>query len=145
MCVAMLSEKAPMLVFTVSLVILSHSFQSQCSKDSWNHMKSNFLIHARCLHTIWYMFYCLISIRTSSSEPLRLFLLFLLLHCFLCFHSLSLCAWFFGKDIPPVTSCMSRLSNLYTKSVKKLRSSHLSKSRCVWISSPPAYTIISLL
>ncbi|KAM9842716.1 syntaxin-binding protein 5 isoform 3-T3 [Aulostomus maculatus] len=28
-------------------------------------------------------------------------------------------------DIPPVTSCMSRLSNLYTESVKKLRSPHL--------------------
>uniref|UniRef100_A0A8C4IE98 Syntaxin-binding protein 5-like n=1 Tax=Dicentrarchus labrax TaxID=13489 RepID=A0A8C4IE98_DICLA len=28
-------------------------------------------------------------------------------------------------DIPTVTSCMSRLSNLYTESVKKLRSSHL--------------------
>ncbi|XP_035529345.1 syntaxin-binding protein 5 isoform X7 [Morone saxatilis] len=28
-------------------------------------------------------------------------------------------------DIPTVTSCMSRLSNLYTESMKKLRSSHL--------------------
>uniref|UniRef100_A0A8C4IGS4 Syntaxin-binding protein 5-like n=1 Tax=Dicentrarchus labrax TaxID=13489 RepID=A0A8C4IGS4_DICLA len=40
-------------------------------------------------------------------------------------------------DIPTVTSCMSRLSNLYTESVKKLRSSHLSKSCCVRISPPP--------
>uniref|UniRef100_A0A3Q1CTV4 Syntaxin-binding protein 5-like n=1 Tax=Amphiprion ocellaris TaxID=80972 RepID=A0A3Q1CTV4_AMPOC len=31
-------------------------------------------------------------------------------------------------DIPPVASCMSRLSNLYSESVKKLRSSSFSKS-----------------
>lgn len=31
---------------------------------------------------------------------------------------------------------MSRLSNLYTESVKKLRSSHFSKSCCVWVPSP---------
>uniref|UniRef100_A0A8C3AJP5 Syntaxin-binding protein 5-like n=1 Tax=Cyclopterus lumpus TaxID=8103 RepID=A0A8C3AJP5_CYCLU len=33
-------------------------------------------------------------------------------------------------DIPTGTSCMSRLSNLYFESVKKLRSSHTSKSCC---------------
>ena len=34
----------------------------------------------------------------------------------------------FGKDIPPVTSCMSSLSSFYSESVKKLRSSHFRKS-----------------
>uniref|UniRef100_A0A8C9ZT66 Syntaxin-binding protein 5-like n=1 Tax=Sander lucioperca TaxID=283035 RepID=A0A8C9ZT66_SANLU len=49
-------------------------------------------------------------------------------------------------DDPTVTSCMSRLSYLYSESVKKLRSSQSSKSCCVRISlSPPLPPPSSLL
>uniref|UniRef100_A0A672GCL3 Syntaxin-binding protein 5-like n=1 Tax=Salarias fasciatus TaxID=181472 RepID=A0A672GCL3_SALFA len=41
-------------------------------------------------------------------------------------------------DIPPVASCMSRLSNMYSESVKKLRSSHFSKSCCALAAVPLA-------
>lgn len=54
--------------------------------------------------------------------------------------SLSRSLWL-DKDDPNVASCMSRLSNLYSESVKKLRPSHFSKSCCVWTSSPPRSTV----
>uniref|UniRef100_A0A668AES9 Syntaxin binding protein 5 n=1 Tax=Myripristis murdjan TaxID=586833 RepID=A0A668AES9_9TELE len=52
-----------------------------------------------------------------------------------------------SADIPTVTSCMSSLSNLYTESVKKLRFSHFSKSRCVGrsVCSSPCPSVSYLL
>uniref|UniRef100_A0AAX7ULM0 Syntaxin-binding protein 5-like n=1 Tax=Astatotilapia calliptera TaxID=8154 RepID=A0AAX7ULM0_ASTCA len=44
-------------------------------------------------------------------------------------------------DIPTVTSCMSRLSFLYSESMKKLRSSHFSKSCCVRFFFSPLPTV----
>lgn len=98
------------------------------------------MLHEEYIFTVSFQ----LKIQQQASETFFSFALLSDIQPFFCLtvFTVGLSLWF-NKDIPNKTSCMSRLSNLYTESVKKLRSPLFSKSCCVRIY--PSLYHISLL